>query len=147
VYAAAQVGRDRVLGWRVYCRWIKWVRGGEVAKVIEELAVVQAEVGEPEKSDGETHPRVLVAQALGYLRNHKDKMKYPEYRKEGLPITSSRVEATVKQINHRVKGTEKFWTEEGAEAVLQLRADQLSAPDTLEQFWQRRQEGASGQRR
>jgi hypothetical protein len=77
VYAAAQVGRDRVLGWRVYCRWIKWVWGGEVAKVIEELAVAQAEVGEPEKSDGETHPRVLVAQTPGYLRNPKDRMKYP----------------------------------------------------------------------
>jgi hypothetical protein len=147
VYAAAQVGRDRVRGWRVYCRWIKWVWGGQVGKVIDELALVQADVGEPQKSDPETHPRVVVAQTLGYLRHHQDKMRYPEYRKQGLPITTSLVESTVKQINHRVKGTEKFWTEEGAEAILQLRADQLSGPDTVDPFWQRRQERATGQRR
>ncbi len=31
----------------------------------------------------------------------------------------------VKQINYRVKGTEKFWSEPSAEAILQLRADFL----------------------
>ena len=147
VYAAAQVGRDQVQGWRVYRRWIECVWAGQVAKVIEEVAVVQVEVGLPAKTDGETHPRVIVAETLRYLRNHADKMKYPEYRKAGLPITSSLVESTVKQINHRVKGTEKFWGEEGAEAILQLRADQLSSDGTLDKFWQRRQEGATGQRR
>lgn len=146
VYAAAHAGRDRVLGWRLYCRWIKWVWGGQVSQVIEELGVAQAEVGLPEESDGETHPRVIVAEALRYLSNHAEKMKYPEYRKEGLPITSSLVESTVKQINHRVKGTEKFWTEQGAEAILQLRADQLSTDGTLDEFWKRRQQGATGQR-
>jgi hypothetical protein len=147
VYAAAQVGRDTVQGWRVYRRWIEWVWAGEVAKVVEELAVVQQEVGLAQASDGETHPRVIVGETLGYLRNQADKMKYAEYRKAGLPITSSLVESTVKQFNHRVKGTEKFWTEEGAEAMLQLRADQLSTTESLDEFWQRRQEGASGQRR
>ena len=48
-------------------------------------------------------------------------MKYDEYRRLGLPITSSHVESTVKPFNRRVKGTEKFWSEEGAEALLQLR--------------------------
>jgi hypothetical protein len=147
VYAAAQVGRDRVQGWRVYCRWIERVWSGQVAVVIEELAMMQEEVGLPEESDGETHPRVLVAETLGYLRNQADKMKYPEYRQAGLPITSSLVESTVKQFNHRVKGTEKFWTEEGAEAMLVLRADQLSTVQSMDAFWQRRQEEASGQRR
>jgi hypothetical protein len=78
VYAAAPVGRDRVLGWRVYCRWINWVWAGQVAKVIDERAVVPADVGEPQKSDPETHPRGVVAQTLGYRRNHQDKRKYPE---------------------------------------------------------------------
>ena len=40
----------------------------------------------------------------------------------GLPITSAVVESLVKQFNHRVKGTEKFWIESGAESVLQVRA-------------------------
>jgi hypothetical protein len=146
VFAGAMAGREREEGWVVYRRWITWVWSGEVQKVIDELILRQAELGEPEKNEKETSPRVVVATTLRYLQNNADKMKYAEYRKEGLPITSSLVESTVKQINHRVKGTEKFWTEEGAEAILQLRADQLSE-ETMDGFWERRQAAASGQRR
>jgi hypothetical protein len=56
------------------------------------------------------------------------------------------VESVVKQINQRVKGTEKFWSEDGSEAVLQLRADYLSDGQPLEAFGQRRQEATTGQR-
>jgi hypothetical protein len=35
----------------------------------------------------------------------------------------------------RVKGTEKFWCEQGAEAILQLRADLLSDDQPLDVFW------------
>ena len=57
---------------------------------------------------------------------------YPEYRKQGLPVTSSMVESLIKEINYRVKGTEKFWDNpEGAEAILQLRAAVLSDDDRL----------------
>ena len=47
-------------------------------------------------------------------------MRYDAYRKQGLPLTSSLMESVVKQVNQRVKGTEKFWSEEGAEAILQV---------------------------
>ena len=86
------------------------------------------------------------AKAFGYLQNHKDQMRYHEYRRQGLPITSSYVESAVKQFNQRVKGTEKFWTEDGAEGILQLRGDHLSADEPLEAFWQRRQAKQTGQR-
>ena len=56
------------------------------------------------------------------------------------------MESAVKQINQRVKGTEKFWTEQGAEAMLQLRADLRSDDQPLDAFWQRRQQQTSGQR-
>lgn len=52
-----------------------------------------------------------------------------------------------KQVGRRVKGTEKFWSEEGAAALLQVRADHLRDDGTLDAFWQRRQETATGQRR
>ena len=61
-------------------------------------------------------------------------MKYAEYRKQGVPVVSSLVESMVKQINRRVKGTEKFWGEEGAEAILSLRADYLSDGEIMETF-------------
>lgn len=73
-------------------------------------------------------------------------MKYAEYRQQGLPVTSSYVESAVKQFNRRVKGTEMFWSEEGAEAILQLRADHLSADEPLAEFWQTRQAKQTGQR-
>ena len=52
----------------------------------------------------------------------------------------------VKQVGRRVKGTEKFWPEEGAEALLQLRADYLSDDDPLEDFWRERASRMTGQR-
>ena len=60
---------------------------------------------------------------------------------------SSHVESVIKQINYRVKGTEKFWSESGAEAILQLRADYLSDTKPLREFWRRRQAAMTGQRR
>jgi hypothetical protein len=145
LFAAAMAGRPFTEGWSCYTCWMTWVWQGEVEKVIAELVERQAALGSPQEDDGATHPRVVVSTALGYLQNHKDKMRYPEYRRRGLPITSSYVESAVKQFNQRVKGTEKFWTEEGAEALLQLRADGLSPSCVLNEFWQNRQDNATGQ--
>ena len=147
VYAAALVGRTFATGWACYQKWIALVWAGEVSKVIEELQARQAELGEPTADDPEGSPRRVVKKTLGYLSNHQGKMKYPEYRKAGLPVTSSLMESTVKQMNRRVKGTEKFWSEEGAEGILQLRADDLSDDEPLKRFWEQRQATASGQRR
>jgi hypothetical protein len=147
VFASAMAGRRFADGWPCYERWITWVWQGEVEKVIAELAQRQAELGLPQDEDGETHPRQVVSTALGYFQNHKDKMRYAEYRRQGMPITSSYVESAVKQFNERVKGTEKFWTEAGAEALLQLRADYLSTDTVLADFWQDRQDEATGQAR
>jgi hypothetical protein len=147
VYAAATAGRRRAVGWACYRQWIGWVWQGQVRQVLAALAQRQAELGLPEQDEPETSPRQVVARALTYLGNQQDKMHYDEYRRQGLPITSSLMESVVKQINRRVKGTEKFWSEDGAEALLQLRADQLSDDQPLEAFWQRRQGAATGQRR
>ncbi len=147
VFAAAMAGRRFAAGWVVYRQWIRWVWQGRVVEVIAALEVRQAELGLPQEDEAETSPRRVVEKTLKYLRNHRDKMRYDEYRRQGLPLTSSHVESVVKQINHRVKGTEKFWSEEGSEAVLQLRADYLSDGQPLEAFWERRQAAATGQRR
>ena len=146
VFASATAGRPFVEGWRIYEQWIGWVWRGEVAQVIAALAQRQLELGAPSEQDGETSPRQIVAKALTYLQNHQDQMRYAEYRRQGLPITSSYVESAVKQFNQRVKGTEKFWSEPGAEAILQLRADHLSDDQPLDAFWQTRQAKQTGQR-
>ena len=146
VYAAAKAvgGTDADAGWRLYAEWIQGVWEGNVREVIEYLQKWQADRGQPEK--GETSDRGVVAKSLRYLKNNQEKMKYAEYRKQGLPLVSSLMESMVKQVSRRVKGTEKFWGEEGAEAALQLRADYLSDGEVMENFWQRRQSAATGQR-
>jgi hypothetical protein len=40
----------------------------------------------------------------------------------------------------------KFWSEEGVEAVMQLRADHLSDDEPMEHFWRRRADRMTGQR-
>jgi hypothetical protein len=146
VFAAAMAGRKFAEGWPIYKQWIAWVWQGEVAKVIAALAQRQLELGTPTAEDKETSPRQIVARTLAYLQNHQEQMHYAEYRRLGLPITSSYVESAVKQFNQRVKGTEKFWSEPGAETMLQLRADYLSDDEPLQRFWQTRQEKQTGQR-
>jgi hypothetical protein len=148
VYAAAKAvgGETTAEGWRLYVEWIRWVWQGNVAAVIEQLEKWQHEHGKPEKGESATAVRSVVAKSLRYLRNNQDKMKYAEYRTQGLPLVSSLVESMVKQISRRVKGTEKFWGEEGAEAILELRADYLSDGEIMENFWKHRQAAATGQR-
>jgi hypothetical protein len=59
-------------------------------------------------------------------------MNYPDYRRQGLPITTAWMESLVKEINYRVKGTEMFWNDpEGAEVILQVRAAALSDDERL----------------
>jgi hypothetical protein len=84
---------------------------------------------------GETGtPRAQLASSLSYLTNQRERMNYPEYRRQGLPLTSSPIESTIKQINRRIKGTEKFWSE-GADPMLQLMADRLSQTNVTAKFW------------
>jgi hypothetical protein len=146
IFAAAMAGRSFRDGWKTYVAWIQMVWSGQVEQVITALESRQAELGQPTKDDPETSPRHIIATTLGYLNTHKDRMRYDAYRCAGLPLTSCHVESTVKLFNRRVKGTEKFWSEEGAEAVLQLRSDYLSETKPLEEFWERRQAEATGQR-
>ena len=75
-------------------------------------------------------------------------MNYADYRRQGLPVTSSAVESLIKEFNYRVKGTEKFWDNpEGAEAILQVRAAVLSDDDRLATYIQARPGSAFRRRR
>ena len=73
-------------------------------------------------------------------------MNYPEYRTQGRPITSAHMESTVKQINRRIKGSEKYWSETGAEDLLQLTADHLSTSQPMTAFWHTRPQNQPGTR-
>ena len=136
VYAASMAGRVASEGWHVYREWAQWLWSGQVEQIIAALTQRQAELGLPEEQETGT-PRSQVAESLRYLSNQQSRMNYAEYRRQGLPITSSYVESTIKQVNRRMKGTEKFWST-GVNAMLTLVADQLSQTNIIPRFWNRR---------
>jgi len=146
VFTAATAGRSADAGWDQFERWIQLVWGGRVSDILPELERRSAELGPPPSDASETDPRRIVADAVRYLTNNARRMQYDKYRRLGLPITTSAVESTIKQINRRVKASEKFWSNSGAEAVLQLRADYVSETLPMERFWAERQAHATGQR-
>jgi hypothetical protein len=80
-------------------------------------------LGDPHHDAAATDPREVIRVTLQYLRNNQSRMNYPDYRKQGLPVTTAWMESLVKEINWRVKGTEMFRNNpQGAEAILQIRA-------------------------
>ena len=99
--------------------------------VVAELDAEQQRIGEPPENAEATDPRAVLVRVRGYLANNAGRMNYPEYRRAGLPVTSSWVESLIKEVNYRVKGTEKFWNAAGAENVLAVRAAVLSDDDRL----------------
>jgi len=136
VYAAALAGRTCQAAWCDYVLWAQWLWEGKLDSLLEAVRTRSEELGTSPDGD-EASPAAIVARTFGYLKNQRTRMKYAEYRKLGLPITSSHIESTIKQINRRVKGSEKFW-DQGAEPLLQLAADHLSETNDLELFWKRR---------
>ena len=147
IYAAALAGQSQTAGWEIDRRWITWTWSGEVAKVIAELAARQQELGLPTTEDGDTHPRRIVSETRTSLQNQQSRMNDPEYRKAGWPITSAHMESTVKLIHRRIKDSERYWSEEGAEDLLQLTADHLSTRQPLTHFWHSRPHQMTGTRR
>lgn len=123
--------------WSLYVAWMTLCWQGRVREVIEDMEArlerLEPFVGEGKPSP--TDPRETLRRTLTYLKNNEPRMNYSEYRKQGLPVSSSMVESLIKEVNYRVKGTEKFWDNpEGAEAILQVRATLLSDDDRLADY-------------
>jgi hypothetical protein len=129
--AATATGGGETEQWGRYVRWMRGCWQGRVSEVLLELDAEQGRIGEPPEGAEATDPRVTLGRVRGYLNNNAKRMNYPEYRRAGLPVTSSWVESLIKEINCRVKGTEKFWNEGGAESVLAVRAAVLCDDDRL----------------
>ena len=139
LYAAAHAlhAKGSVAAWRCYERWLRWAWSGQVGKLLQELRAGSRQLGPPPADAAEDDRRQIVADCLGYVTNNRERMNYPEYRRLGLPISSAPVESVIKQLNRRIKGSEKFWVEGGAEAIVQLRAAYLSEDGRAERYWSR----------
>lgn len=135
--AQAVAGKGSAGAWALYARWLRLAWAGRVEQVLAGLRAGCAQLGPPPAGCSDDDPRKVAAEALGYVQNNRGRMDYPEYRRLGLPISSAPVESVIKQVNRRMKGTEKFWLEGGAEAMLQVRAAYVSEDGRAERFWSR----------
>ena len=106
---------------------------GRVAKVLSEMAEHRSRLTPPCDPEKEPeHPWCVLNREHGYLTNNQERMDYPRFRRAGLPLTSSPIESWVKQLNQRVKGSEKFWNDDkNGEGILQLRSAWLGDDEAL----------------
>lgn len=150
LFAAAQAAwaNSAKRAWTLYLKLLTAAWQGRVGEVLEELERHARRLGDPPPKSPETDPRRRLALVIKYVRDNAARMDYPRYRKEGLPITSTLVESLIKQFNQRVKGTEKFWVDGRAEAILQVRAAHLSEDDRALRHFEGRaaRRAQSGQR-
>jgi len=77
---------------------------------------------------------------MKYFRRNAERMRYAEFRSQGLFVGSGVVEAGCKTIfGQRLKLSGMHWTVRGANAIIALRCCQLSA--RWEEFWESRATG------
>ncbi|MDE0627165.1 MAG: ISKra4 family transposase [Bryobacterales bacterium] len=93
------------------------------------LATLQAHAGQSKKA----------AECHGYVETNRDRMRYADFRAQGLQIGSGVVEAGCKTVvGVRLKQAGMHWTKDGAEGILALRACILGG--RYEDFWAWRSE-------
>jgi hypothetical protein len=125
--------------WEQYLVWMRGCWQGEIDQILDELSQWQTRLGEPPADATDTDPREIIRITRQYLQNNRSRMNYPEYRKQGLPVTTAWMESLVKEVSWRVKGTEMFWNNpQGAEAILQIRAAALCDDHRLKKHLQTR---------
>lgn len=84
--------------------------------------------------------RKVVAAEIDYFKNNTSRMRYADFRKQGLFIGSGVIEAGCKTIiGQRLKLAGMHWTVKGANAIIALRCCLMS--NRWEQFWESRATG------
>jgi len=141
--AARAVSNDEASAERKYDSWAAMIWEGRVDLVINELFAYGRKFGTPPDACDDD-PREIIRRSRVYYENHAGRMDYPRYRREGFPLTSSLMESMVKQVSRRVKGTEKYWSSRGGEAILRLCGECLSDDEPMRAYWAQRSRHAPG---
>lgn len=124
--------------WAKYIDFIIHLWQGRVLTVIRRLDKTIQKLNQIDTSTSTQEKIEKLTGIKKYFQNNYLKMNYPEYRKKGLPISSCHVESLIKQINIRVKSTEKFWNQSSLNGILRLKASLLSNDNSWPQFWNNR---------
>jgi len=79
----------------------------------------------------------MVRTEAGYFEANAARMRYPEFRRQGLFVGTGVMEAGCRTvIGTRLKQSGMFWTVRGANAIIALRCCQLSG--NFEDYWEAR---------
>jgi len=106
-------------------RWILEGRSGQVVKRLRQSITKRRLRGQKKK---------ILQGVSGYLHRNRFRMRYDQYLAKGLPIASGAVEGACKNvIKDRMERSGMRWSEDGAEAMVKLRATYLSGD--FEEFW------------
>ena len=81
-----------------------------------------------------------IEKEVNYFEANQERMRYAEFRKQGLFVGSGVIEAGCKTVIGRLKRSGMFWTVRGANAIIALRCCQLSGQ--FEDYWEARRERA-----
>lgn len=108
--------------------WWTDLEKGNVEKIVRQARqLLSSRESPPDKIETEIH----------YLEENKERMRYGEFRAQGLFVGSGVVEAGCKNvIGKRLKQSGMEWTVRGANAILGLRCIHLSGRE--EEFWESR---------
>jgi len=104
-------------------RWKKALLSDDkaVERIELELRTWALDYEEDEQPEG-------LHEALTYLENNRDRMRYASVRKRKLPIGSGHVEATCKTlVTVRMKRSGARWKIQGGQAIMHLRSLALSS--------------------
>lgn len=113
---------------RYRMQWWSCLDEGNVEKIIRQAQRILPT---------ETTTLQKVAVEIGYLQENKSRMRYAEFRKQGLFVGSGVIEAGCKSIiGSRLKQSGMEWTVRGANSIIALRCAMLS--NRFEDFWESR---------
>lgn len=63
-----------------------------------------------------------LADSAAYFQAHQHRMDYAQFQDAGYPIGSGSVESEIKQFKHRLDGPGMYWSRQGAENMIPIRA-------------------------
>src|SRR5437667_1994677 len=116
-------------------RWKQWL-----ATRVEELDAGQVEAVALSLRRLRPQDRTVKDQtdkAIDYFQNNRQRMRYADFRRQGLFVGSGVIEAGCKTIiGQRLKRSGMHWTVRGANAIIALRCCRMSG--RWEEFWETR---------
>lgn len=105
---------------QAHCRWLRERGPGTLLRALRRM-----------KPDTDEQ-REAVRLATGYFTRNRERMRYPEFRRQGMMIGSGPVEAGCKiVVGQRLKGAGMRWSGRGADACLAVRTALLSQQPQL----------------